>query len=118
MGPKPRSYRYTLNKKVRALAVRSALSAKAASGELILVQGLKATEYKTKTVVAMLKALSAEKKPLIVTADVDKLLVASANNIEGAKTAVVGALNTYDVLNSCKLILAVEAADKLEEVYA
>ncbi len=118
LGPKPRSYRYTLNKKVRALAVRSALSAKAASGELILVQGLKATEYKTKTVVAMLKALSAEKKPLIVTADVDKLLVASANNIEGAKTAVVGALNTYDVLNSCKLILAVEAADKLEEVYA
>lgn len=118
LGPKPRSYRYTLNKKVRALAVKSALSSKVANGELILVQGLKATEYKTKIVVAMLKALSAEKKPLIVTADVDKLLVASANNISGAKTTVVNTLNTYDVLNSGKLILAVEAVDKLEEVYA
>ncbi len=118
LGPKPRSYNYTLNKKVRVLGIKSALSAKVLENELVLVQGLAATEYKTKTVVDMLKALNAERKPLIVTATVDKMLVKSASNIKGAKTAVVTSLNTYDMLNANKVILSVEALDKLEEVYA
>lgn len=118
LGPKPRSYNYTLNKKVRVLGVKSALSAKVLEGNLVLVQGLTATEYKTKTVVAMLSALSADRKPLIVTAAPEKMLIASARNIEGAKTAIAGSLCAYDVLNAGKLVLSVEAADKLEEVYA
>ena len=118
LGPKPRSYGYTLNKKVKVLAVKSALSTKVLENQLTLVQGLAATEYKTKTVMAMLKALNADRKALIVTAAPDQKLVASAANIPGVKTAVVGALSVYDILNHDKLILAVEAADKLEEVYA
>lgn len=118
LGPKPRSYNYTLNKKVRVLGIKSALSAKVLEGNLVLVQGLTATEYKTKTVVAMLSALNADRKPLIVTAAPEKMLVASARNIEGAKTAIAGSLCAYDILNAGKLVLSVEAADKLEEVYA
>ena len=118
LGPKPRSYNYTLNKKVRVLGIKSALSAKVMENELVLVEGLAATEYKTKTVANMLKALDAERKPLIVTANVDKMLVKSANNIKGAKTAVATSLNVYDMLNANKVILSVEALDKLEEVYA
>lgn len=118
LGPKPRSYNYTLNKKVRVLAIKSALSAKLLESELALVQGLDVAEYKTKTVVGMLKALGADKKALIVTAEPDCKLIASANNIPGVQTAIVGSLNAYDILNTGKLILSVEAVEKLEEVYA
>ena len=114
LGPKPRSYRYTINRKMKVVGLKSALSAKVAEGELILVDAIKADEYKTKTVVNMLKALGA----LIVTDAVDKKLVGSANNIPGVKTSIVGEMNTYDVLNSRKTILTVAAVDKLEEVYA
>lgn len=118
LGPKPRSYSYTLNKKVKVLAVKSALSAKVMENELTLVQGLAANEYKTKSVIAMLKALGAGKKAMIVTAAPDQKLIASASNIPGVKTAVAGSLSVYDILNTGKLILAVEALDMLEEVYA
>ena len=118
LGPKPRSYRYTLNKKTRALAVRSALSAKVQENALIVVDQLKTDAYKTKTVVNMLGALDAGKKPMIVTAQVESMLVKSAANIPGVTTTIVGAINTYDILNAGKLIVSADAVDKLEEVYA
>ena len=118
LGPKPRSYRYTINRKMKVVGLKSALSAKVAENELILVDAIKVDEYKTKTVVNMLKALGAEGKALIVTDTVNKILVGSANNIPGVKTSIVGEMNTYDVLNSRKMILTVAAVDKLEEVYA
>ena len=117
-GKKPRSYRYTINRKMKVVGLKSALSAKVAEGELILVDAIKVDEYKTKTVVNMLKALGAEGKALIVTDTVNKTLVGSASNIPGVKTSIVGEMNTYDVLNSRKTILTVAAVDKLEEVYA
>lgn len=118
LGPKPRSYRYTINRKMKVVGLKSALSAKVAENELILVDAIKVDEYKTKTVVNMLKALGAEGKALIVTDAVNKTLVGSANNIPGVKTSIVGEMNTYDVLNARKMILTVAAVDKLEEVYA
>lgn len=118
LGPKPRSYRYELNKKMKIVGFKSALSAKVAASELIVVDAIKTEEYKTKTIVNMLKALGADRKALIVTDTVSRPLVASARNIPGVKTSVVGEMNTYDVLNSGKTILTVAAVDKLEEVYA
>lgn len=118
LGPKPRSYSYTLNKKVKVVAVKSALSAKVMDNSFIVVQGLAATEYKTKNIVAMLKALEASRKAMIVTVAPDKMLIRSAGNIPGVKTAVVGAMSVYDILNANKLILSTEAVDMLEEVYA
>ena len=118
LGPKPRSYRYTLNRKMKVLAIKSALSAKVLEQELILVDNIHVEDYKTKTVVAMLKALDAGKKPLIVTAEADPKLVVSARNIPGIRTAVVGALNSYHVMGSGKLVMAASAAEKLEEVYS
>lgn len=117
LGPKPRDYSYTLNKKVKVLGLKSALSDKVQSGDFMVVEGLKMDEYKTKTVVAMLGALGVTKKAMIVTADVDKKLVSSASNIPGIKTAVVGSMSAYDILNAGKFIISTEAVDKLEEVY-
>ena len=117
LGPKPRSYNYTLNKKVKVLALKSALSSKVLENELVIVDNIAVEDYKTKTVVAMLSALGAGKKAMIVTAAPDAKLIGSANNIPGVKTAVVGALNAYDILNTGKFIISAEAVDKLEEVY-
>lgn len=117
LGPKPRSYYYTINKKVKRLALLSALSDKAANGNMILVDKIAADEYKTKTVVAFLAAVGAGKKNLIVNDTLDAKFVKSAANIPGVKTAATG-VNTYDVVNADKLILSVDAAKKLEEVYA
>ena len=116
-APKPRSYSYVLNKKVKRLALLSALSDKAANGNMILVDKIAADEYKTKTVVAFLAAVGAGKKNLIVNDTLDAKFVKSAANIPGVKTAATG-INTYDVVNADKLILSVDAAKKLEEVYA
>ena len=116
-APKPRDYSYTLNKKVKRLALLSALSDKAANGNMILVDKIAADEYKTKTVVAFLAAVGAGKKNLIVNDTLDAKFVKSAANIPGVKTAATG-INTYDVVNADKLILSVDAAKKLEEVYA
>lgn len=118
LGPKPRSYRYELNRKMKVVALKSALSSKVIENELIVVDAIKMDEYKTKNVVNMLKALGVDRKALIVTDTVNKTLVGSANNVPGVKTTIVGEVNTYDVLNSGKTILTVAAVDKLEEVYA
>ena len=116
-APKPRDYSYVLNKKVKRLALLSALSDKAANGNMILVDKIDADEYKTKTVVAFLAAVGAGKKNLIVNDTLDAKFVKSAANIPGVQTAATG-INTYDVVNADKLILSVDAAKKLEEVYA
>ncbi len=116
LGPKPRDYSYRLNKKLKRLAVLSALSAKAASGDMIVIDQLACAEYKTKTIVNMLAALGAEKKALIVTPAVDAKIVKSASNIPGVKTTTATSVNTYDVVNANKFVISVDAAKKLEEV--
>lgn len=118
LGPKPRSYRYALNRKMKVLGLKSALSAKVLENDLVLVDDIKVEGYRTKAVVAMLKALGADRKALIITADVDPVLVGSARNIPGVKTTIVGSLNSYDILNAGKLVVSVAAAEKLEEVYS
>ncbi len=116
LRPKPRDYSYRINKKVRRLAVLSALSAKAAAGDMIVLDKLTADEYKTKAVVSMLAAVNAGKKNLIVSDVADKKFVKSAANIPGVKTTVATSVNTYDVVNADKFIVSVDAAKKLEEV--
>ena len=118
LGPKPRSYRFTLNKKVKKLAMLSALSSKVSENEMIVVDAIKTDEFKTKTIVAMLKAIGAEKKTLIVLDTVDTKVIKSAANIEGVKTTQANTLNVYDILNCDKLIVAKDAVSKIEEVYA
>lgn len=116
LGPKPRDYSYRLNRKVKRLAILSAISAKAAAGDMILIDSLAVAEYKTKAVVGMLAAVGAGKKNLIVTPEVEAKLVKSAANIPGVATTVATSVNTYDVVNADKFILSVDAAKKLEEV--
>ena len=116
-APKPRCYRYTLNKKVRRLAMLSALSSKVADNQMIVIDNIATEEYKTKNIAAMLKAVGAEKKALIVLPEVDKKVIASAANIP-VKTAQVNTLNVYDILNADMFIVAKGAVSKIEEVYA
>ena len=118
LGPKPRSYSYTLNKKVRRLAMKSALSTKVLDNNFIVLDALTLENYKTKTVVEMLKALNVDGKALIVTAEADQKIVKSAANIPGVKTAAVNTLNVYDILNYDKFIIVKNAIGKIEEVYA
>ncbi len=118
LGPKPRSYRFTLNKKVKRIAMQSALSSKVADNSMIVVSEIKNADYKTKTMAAMLKALGSEKKALVVLPEVDRVTVKSMANIPGVKTAYVNTLNVYDILNCDKFIVAKEAAEKIQEVYA
>ncbi len=117
-APKPRDYSYTVNKKVRRLAMKSAFSAKVLDSNLIVLDSLQMTEYKTKTIINMLNALGVEKKALIVLPQVDAKVIKSANNIKGIKTAQVNELNVYDMINAQKLIIVKEALAKIEEVYA
>ena len=117
-APKPRDYRFTVNKKERRLALKSALSVKAAESEIIVVDKIVTDEYKTKKMVAMLNAVEATKKTLIVLSEVDDKVIKSANNIPGVKTAQVNTINVYDILNADKLIIAKDAVSKIEEVYA
>ena len=116
LGPKPRSYSYHINNKVRRLALLSVLSDKAANGNMIVVDSLAVEGYKTKAVVEMLNAIGAGKKNLVVNETVDPIFVKSAANIQGVKTTFAGSVNTYDVLNADKLIISQGAAKKLEEV--
>ncbi|MCQ2413521.1 MAG: 50S ribosomal protein L4 [Clostridia bacterium] len=118
LGPKPRSYRVTLNKKLKRVALFSALSAKVADNEMKVVDAIAMTEFKTKTVVSMLNALGAAKKTLIVLPEVNDFVVKSAANIEGVKTTQWNTINVYDILNCDTLIVAKEAVTKIEEVYA
>ncbi len=118
LGPKPRSYRYSLNKKLRRLAMKSALSTKVIDQNMVVLDSIKLEEYKTKTIVAMLKALNVDGKALIVMPEVDAKVIKSANNIPGVKTALVNTLNVYDILNYDKFIVVKDAVAKIEEVYA
>ena len=116
-APKPRSYRYALNKKVRRLALKSALSAKAAEGNVIVVDDLNVAEIKTKTVAAFLKAVEAG-KALLVTPEVNMNVVKSARNIPGVETAPARLINVYDILNAKQLIIDKAALAVIEEVFA
>ena len=118
LGPKPRSYRTDLNKKVKRLAMKSALSSKVLANELVVVNEIVATAYKTKVMADMLKALGAEKKALVVLAEKNEMVIKSLANIAGVKIAYVNTLNVYDILNCNKLVVVEAAAKKIEEVYA
>ena len=117
-APKPRDYSFAINKKVRRLALKSALSDKVATGNMIVLDELVMNEYKTKTVVECLKAIGAAKKVLIVLADNNAFAVKSIANIAGAKAAQVNAINTYDIIHADTLVMVKAAVEKLEEVYA
>ena len=118
LGPKPRSYRNTLNRKVKRLAMKSALSSKVLEKEIIVIDRIETAEYKTKTITEMLKAVGSQGKALIVLPAVDQKVIKSAANIPGVKTAQVNTLNVYDILNCDRFIVAAEAVKKIEEVYA
>ena len=117
-APKPRDYRINVPKKVRRLAMKSALTSKVNDSEIVVVDKIELTEAKTRNIVAMLKALGADKKALIVTADNNEMVVRASNNIQGVSTAFVGSMNVVDILNCDKIIIAADAVAKLEEVYA
>ena len=118
LGPKPRSYRVSLNKKMRRVALQSALSAKVANGEMIVVDAITAQEYKTRVMADMLRAIGFEKKALVVLAEKDDKVYRSLSNIEGVKIAYVNTINVYDILNCGLFVVAKAAAEKIEEVYA
>ena len=117
-APKPRSYRYNLNKKLKRLALKSALSAKVADNELIVVKEFKFEEPKTKEMVKVLANIKADKKALIVMDEKDDNVVRSAHNIPGVRTALVSTMNVYEIVNHYTLLLTEAAAKKIEEVYA
>ncbi|MDY3027274.1 MAG: 50S ribosomal protein L4 [Candidatus Faecivicinus sp.] len=117
-APKPRDYRISVPRKVRRLAMKSALTSKVAESEMIVVDNIELAEAKTKNVVTMLKALGADKKALIVTADPDEKVVRASNNIQNVKTTFVGSLNVVDILNCDKFIISQDAVKRVEEVYA
>ncbi|MBR3449113.1 MAG: 50S ribosomal protein L4 [Oscillospiraceae bacterium] len=118
LGPKPRSYRYSLNKKVRRLAMLSAFSQKVLDQNLVVIDNLAVEGFKTKTIVNMLKGLEISGKALIVTQEADKQVYKSAANIPGVKASAVNTLNVYDILNYDKFIVSKGAVAKIEEVYA
>ena len=118
LGPKPREYGKTVNKKVRRLAMKSALSSKVAAEELIVLDSLEMNEIKTKEVVSVLKALETGKKVLIVLPEKNETVYRSARNIKGVKTTLVSTLNVYDILTCDSLVVLKDAVSKIEEVYA
>ena len=118
LGPKPRSYNYSLTKKTKRLAMLSALSAKAAAGEIIVIDGLDMGEIKTKNFVGFLNAIEATGKSLVVTPEVRVNVVKSAANVPGVRTTIASTLNVYEILNADKFIIDKAAIEKLQEVYA
>ena len=118
LGPKPRSYKYTVNKKERRLAIRSILSAKVLEKELTVVEKLELKEIKTKTMVKALADLKVTGKTLIVLSENNKNVLMSSRNIEGVKTITANNINVFDLLKYTNLILPVDSVKKLEEVYA
>lgn len=117
LGPKPRSYRFALPKKVRRLALKSAFSSKVLADEMLVLESLSLDEIKTKSIVNMLNALGADRKVLLVLPEKDEKVILSARNIPGVKTALVNTLNVYDILNCDKFIVVKDAVAQLEEVY-
>lgn len=118
LGPKPRDYSYSLNKKTRRLALKSAFSAKVQDKDLIVVDSIAMDAFKTKGMVAMLKALGVDSKAMIILSEADQKVVKSAANIPGVTTAPINSINVYDIMRHEKLIVAKDAVAKLEEVYA
>ncbi|MCR5207948.1 MAG: 50S ribosomal protein L4 [Eubacterium sp.] len=118
LGPKPRKYKVSLNKKVKRLAMKSALSTKVAMNEMFVINKIELEAIKTKSIVTMLSKLGAAKKSLIVTENAVEVIYKSARNIEGVKVATVNTLNVYDILNCDSFIVLKDAAKKIEEVYA
>ncbi len=117
-APKPRDYSYSLNKKVKRIALKSALSAKAAADEIIVIDGLQVEEIKTKAFKAFLDKVGVEKKALVVTENVDEKVIKSARNIEGVTTTIATILSPYMILTSGKMVVDKAALAKIEEVYA
>lgn len=118
LGPKPRDYSYTINKKVKRLAVKSALSSKVQDNELVVLESLTLDGFKTKAVVDVLNAIKTNKKVLIVMPTADEKVIVSARNIPGVKTTIVGSLNVYDILNCDTFVVLKDAVTAIEEVYA
>ncbi len=118
LGPKPRSYRVSINKKLKKIAMFSALTSKVVSNELIVIDNIALDSYKTKNMINFLKAINVEGKAMIVTADVNEYVVGSAANIPGVITAPVNTINVYDILKYDNMIISKDALAKLEEVYA
>lgn len=117
-APKPRDYSYTLNKKVKRLALKSALSSKAAEGEIIIIDDLKVAEIKTSVFKAFLGKLNVTGKALVITKEVNEPVIKSARNIPGVKTTIATILSPYDILNAGKLVVDKAALEKIEEVFA
>ena len=117
-APKPRSYRYTINRKVKRLAMKSAFSSKFGENQIVVIDSISLEEYKTKHICNMLSAVGVEGKALIVLPEVNDKVIKSSRNIEGVKTSQVGTLNVYDILNAGKLVIAKDCISKIEEVYA
>ena len=117
-APKPRDYSYTLNKKVKRLALKSALSSKAAEGEIIVIDGLEVSEIKTKTFKSFLDKIEVTGKALVITKEVNQPVIKSARNIPGIVTTIATVLSPYDILNAGKLVVDKAALEKIEEVYA
>jgi large subunit ribosomal protein L4 len=117
-APKPRDYSYTLNKKVRRLALKSVLSAKAQSADIVVIDDLKMDEIKTKSFKSFLSAVNVDCKALVVTAEADEKVVKSARNIPGVNVAFANIINVYDILNAKKLVVDKAALAKIEEVFA
>ena len=117
-APKPRDYSYTLNKKVRRLALKSVLSAKAQSADIVVIDSIKMGEIKTKSFKSFLKAVNADCKALVVTAENDDIVVKSAANIPGILVTFANLINVYDILNAQKLVVDKAALAKIEEVFA
>ena len=117
-APKPLSYSYVLNKKVKRLAMKSALSAKAAAGEIIVIDSIKMDSIKTKDFRAFLNAVKADGKSLVVTPAKDEIVVKSARNIPGVETSMANLINVYDILKAKYLVLDKEALTVIEEVFA
>ncbi len=118
LGPKPRSYRTDMNKKTKRVALFSALSAKVAEGKLIIVDDIACTEYKTKTMVNMLKALGVDNRALVVLDAVNPYTIKSCANIERVETTLATTINVYEIMKADKMVITAAAVKKLEEVYA
>ena len=118
LGPKPRSYKYTVNKKEKRLAIKSILSSKVLEKELTVVDKLELKEIKTKTMVKALADLKVEGKTLIILSEQNKNVLMSSRNIEGVKTILINNINVFDLLKYNKLVLPLDTVKKLEEVYA
>lgn len=118
LGPKPRSYSFSLNKKTKRLALKSALSSKVKGSNMVVIDNISIDTYRTKTMVAMMKALNVSKKALVVLPEVDKKVIKSFNNIQGIKTTLATTLNVYDILNHNFILASKDAISKIEEMYS